>query len=294
MANQTREIKRRIRSVTNTKKITKAMELVAAAKMRKAVAAVLASRDYASRAWEVVLNLARRTDPELHPMLAQRPIKKIGVVLIAANRGLVGGFNSQIVRTVADYAKRQAVPVEIILAGKRGVAVHKRFGLPITADFVKQDVITSAAEVQELSHFVIGEYSSGRYDAIALAYTDFRSTLSQVPTVRPLLPIAQPMSGLGETKPVTDTAGELGDYIFEPTADRVLEAMLRRLVELQLYQAVLESNASEHSARMVAMRSATDNAQGFIEDLTLTYNQARQAAITAELADISAGRAAVE
>lgn len=298
----TREIKRRIRSVANTKKITKAMELVAAAKMRKAVSAVLATRAYARSAWEIVKNLSQKTDPAQHPLLQKRDqVKKIGMILITSNRGLCGGFNREIVEDVADYLRAQqkahvGAKAEVFLLGKRGRDIMFKYNHQIVAEFDKLDVTTQIREITPLAKVAIGDYISGKYDKIAIAYTDYRSAISQKPRIKKLLPIERQDDELGQVG-VGSLANkaELKDYeyLFEPSPDAVLEIMLYRLIELQIYQALLEANASEHSARMMAMRNASEAAADMIDDLTLTFNQARQQTITAELADISAGRAAV-
>jgi len=296
----TREIKRRIRSITNTKKITKAMEMVAAVKMRKAVQSVLATRDYSSAAWEIVKDLSVKTDPGQHPLLQKREkIKCIGVVVIASNRGLCGGFNREMVETVADYVQQQkerysGVKMEVFLMGKRGRDIMFRYGHQIVAEFDKLDVAESVLEVKPLVKMVIADYLAEKYDKVAIAYTDYRSAISQKPRVKKLLPIEREDKELGYVS--EEIKGEVKreyEYLFEPSPDAVLEQMLYRLIELQIYQALLETNASEHSARMMAMRNASEAAGDMIDDLTLTFNQARQQAITAELADISAGSAVV-
>lgn len=297
----TREINRRIKSVANTKKITKAMELVAAAKMRKAVAAVLATRAYSNAAWDIVQDLSVKTDPKHHTLLQRRDsIKRIGVVLLASNRGLCGGFNREIVDELADALKREKgekaeVQVEILLMGKRGSDIMHKHGHAIVADFEKVDVAESITEVSVIAQMVLADFINKKYDRVLLAYTDFKSAMLQKPRVRKILPIEREDEELGhvDNKEEAKEQHKEYEYTFEPSPDAVLDQMLTRLVELQIFQALLESNASEHSARMVAMRSASDAAGDMIDDLTLTFNQARQQAITSELADISAGSAAI-
>lgn len=303
----TREIKRRIRSVSSTRKITKAMELVAGAKMRRAVKAVLQTRSYANAAWEVVKNLSDKTDSSKHPLLQKREkIKKVGVILIASNRGLCGSFNREIVEVVARYIKNHKnenidIEAEVFLMGNRGKDIMFRHGHEVVAEFNKLDVTTRVSEVSPLAKMAIADYISGKYDKIVIAYTDYKSAIVQSPRIRKLLPIDRQDDELGyvgkndKNSFLTDQlAFEKNEYIFEPSPDVVLEQMLHRLVELQIYQALLESNASEHSARMMAMRNASDAALDMIDGLTMTFNRARQQNITTELADISAGRAAVE
>lgn len=305
MAQATREIRRRIKSVGNTKKITKAMELVSAAKMRKAVNHVLATRSYSRLAWQMLINLAEKTERKLHPLLQKRPFRKIGVIVITSNRGLCGSFNSQLLSTVLDYInkhKEQKVEVEmdLVLMGKKASELIFRHGHMAVAEFDKLDVTTRISEIRPLAKLVIDEYTKGKYDKIVIAYTDYISPLKQVPRVRQLLPLDREDELLGKVgveKEDVDIAltHKLDyDYIFEPSPDKVLEALLPRMVEMQIYQAILESDASEHSARMLAMRNATEAAEDMIDDLTLAFNQARQAGITQEIAEISTSMVAIE
>ncbi|MFA5030945.1 MAG: ATP synthase F1 subunit gamma [Patescibacteria group bacterium] len=297
----TRDIKRRIRSVGNSRKITKAMELVAAAKMRKAVNAVLETRDYANTAWEIIRNVAQKTDPAKHPLLRRsNKIKKVGMILITSNRGLCGGFNREIIETVAAYMREHKkenieVEAEVFLLGKRGRDIMFKHGHEIIAEFSKLDVATRISEVTSLAKSVMADYVSKKYDKVVIAYTDYKSAIKQIPTVKKLLPIEKEDNELGFINgEKREEQNEILDYTFEPNPDAVLDQMLARLIELQIYQALLESNASEHSARMFAMRNASDAAGDMIQDLTFAYNQARQEAITTELADISGGRSALE
>ncbi|MBI5037836.1 MAG: ATP synthase F1 subunit gamma [Candidatus Kerfeldbacteria bacterium] len=294
MPSGTKEIQRRIRSVTNTKKITKAMELVSAAKMRRAVQAVLATRQYARTAWNIVQDLAAKTDPEQHQLLQTREkIQRIGMIMITSNRGLCGGFNRELVETAGNYASAQGVPVDVILMGKKGSTIQRQ-GHTIVADFDKLDVAESVRDVQAMARMVITDYLDGKYDKIAIAYTDYQSAIKQTPHIRQLLPIIKEDAELGQTEGAAEIATKQDfEYMFEPSPAAVLQAMLYRLTELQVYQALLESNASEHSARMFSMRNASDAATDMIKDLTLTFNQARQQSITSELAEISASRAAI-
>ncbi|MFA6553349.1 MAG: ATP synthase F1 subunit gamma [Patescibacteria group bacterium] len=301
MAIMTREIKRRIRSVTSTRKITKAMELVAAAKMRRAVKAVLASRAYSHAAWQIVKELSSLTDPSLHPLLQKRDkVKKVGLIMMTSNRGLCGGFNHEIIDTVAEYIRHHSqdnveIEAEVLLMGKRGRDIMYKHGHEIVAEFAKVDVATRVTEVTPLAKMVIADYVSGKYDKVIVAYTDYYSAMKQKPRIKRILPIGHEDDELGAISGVQPVANNENDneYLFEPSTDIVLDQMLARLIEVQLYQALLESNASEHSSRMMAMRNASDAASDMISELTLTFNQARQQMITSELADISSGSAAV-
>ena len=307
MPQATRDIKRRITSIANTKKITKAMELVAAAKMRKAVDRVLASRNYSNLAWQTVLRLAQKTESGAHPLLKQRGSKKIALVLISSNRGLCGGFNSQIVQKAVDSIKKHKDSVEktdIITLGDRGRDGIIRHKYEVSADFEKEDLTVSISDINIMSQFLIDEFVKGTYDKVMIAYTDFISSINQSPRIMQLLPLKTDEKDeyLGEVtifgkkdeqqeKEEEETKYE---YLFEPDPKQVLDFMLPRLVETLIYQAVLESDASEHSARMMAMRNASDAASDMISELTLVFNKARQASITNEIAEISAGRAALE
>ena len=302
MMSSSRDIRRRIKSIGNTSKITKAMELVAAAKMRKAVKAVLETRAYARTAWQIIKELAATTDPALHPLLQTRKkIKKLGIILITSNRGLCGGFNREIIDQVALYIqnhKKQDVEVkaEVLLMGKKGRDIMFRHGHEIAAEFAKLDVTTHVSEVTPMAKMAMTDYIAGKYDKVAIAYTDYISAINQKPRIMQLLPLGYEDEMLGQVGGARPEAKqkESWEYLFEPSPDVVLEQMIEKLIELQVYQALLESNASEHSARMLAMRNANDSAQELIEDLTLSYNQTRQASITQEIAEISAGRAALE
>ncbi len=310
MPQATREIKRRIRSIKNTRQITKAMELVSAAKMRRAVQNVLATRTYAALGWSLLTELSSRTDPSHHPLLQKRDeVKRIGLVLVTSNRGLCGGFNHQVTnRANAFIRKHQSQQVELgadlVAVGRRGRDIMFRYGQAVVAEFTKADLTTRVEEVRPIAKLLIDDYLSGRYDRVVMAYTDFISPLIQKPRIRQLLPIVpEPDAELGggrlpgepKVREADTTATHVSyEYLFEPTPDEVLEDLLPRLIEVQVYQALLESDASEHSARMLAMRNASDAAKDMIDSLTLQFNQARQAGITAELAEIIGGRVAVE
>lgn len=300
MPANTRDIKRRLRSISSTRQITKAMELVAAAKMRRAVQAVQSSRSYASLAWTTVQNLAQRTDRRLHALLRRnKSIRRKAILLITSNRGLCGGFNQQVTKLAIEKYQatvKEGIPVDFIVMGRRGRDVLLRQGLPIVAEFEKQDVVSNAAEIFPVARLLIDDYKAEKYDRVWVAYTDFKSALKQEAVMRQLLPIEKRKAVIGSagSGDEVDEGTAMGEYLFEPTPDEVLGLMLQSIVEMQIYQAVLESNASEHSARMMAMRNASDNAEEYMSDLQLFYNQARQANITRDLAEISASRAVLE
>jgi len=298
---QTRAIKRRIKSVKNTRKITKAMELVAASKMRKAVSAVLASRPYAKLAWNTVSAIGAHTDTSLHPLLRRnQKTTSILMLLITSDRGLAGGFNTNIIRRTREAIKAmgEGVHVSAVCIGKRGADVLKRLGVPILASFVEVTNNTKFGEVLPIGRMVIDEYTRGTFNKVVLAYTDFVSAVSQMPVILDFLPLSvETVKSVGRAQQAGHEDVKFtkaSEYTFEPSPREVLDRILPRLVETMVYQAVLESAASEHSARMMAMRSASDAAGEMIDDLTFTFNQARQAGITQEIAEISSGKAALE
>ncbi len=295
MPAQTRDIKRRIKSVGNTKKITKAMELVSASKMRKAVERVLASRTYADLAWTLVLNLVKRVDKEAHPLLLERPVKKVGVLVIGSNRGLCGGFNLQVIAKVKKLLEKEGwgedIVIDFITFGKKAAQSLSSNRMNVSADYPKDDITDEVADIVPLSQHLIQGFIDKKYDEVVVAYTHFHSSLRQEPRVRHLLPLVKPSRFLGRIDK-DDTKRQkqnFSEYLFEPSIDSVMEAALVRLVEVQMYQMVLESEASEHSARMMSMRNASDAAAEMIDSLTLAFNRVRQAGITAEIAEISAG-----
>jgi F-type H+-transporting ATPase subunit gamma len=300
MALNTKTINRRIKSVVNTRKITKAMELVAASKMRKAVAAVLGTRPYSTMAWSMVSNLRRRPENGSHPLLESRKeVRRILAILVTSDRGLCGGFNAQIIRAAAEFVlARPDGSVDFVAVGKRGEAWVKRRKLPLVASFHGILSALTSVSIRPLARLANDGFLGGRWDEIHLVYTDFVSAIVQKPRTKTLLPLRQD-ADLGQAS-LHGVAGEQGsashaatEFLFEPSPGAVLDGLLPRIAESQVYQALLESNASEHSARMMAMRSASDAASEMIDDLKFTFNQARQASITREIAEIAAGAAAI-
>jgi F-type H+-transporting ATPase subunit gamma len=292
------EVKRRLKSVKNTKKITRAVQMISAAKMRKAQGAALQSRTYSSLAWEIITNLSEKVDPKYHALLSQKnTTNKVAVILISTNRGQVGGFNTNLVNSVrkhlADKGQEMEIKAELIVVGRKGRDAMLRLGNTVVADFPKQDKTINISEIRPISQLIVDEYLAGKYSKIFIAYTHFVSTLTQKPQLKQLLPFEN-TEPKPESKNLKDKAKGSGDYLFEPDPDKVLDYLVPRIMESQVYQAVLESDASEHSARMIMMKNATDAANDLIDDLTLTYNQVRQANITKELAEITAGRIALE
>ncbi len=312
MAVSSRLIKRRIRSVANTRKITKAMELVAASKMRKSVQLAVSSRAYSSTLTRVVDDIRTLIDPKLHPLLTGRGGAPVDLIVVAASdRGLCGGFNGQLLKKTVEFLRsRSSKEMRIITVGKRAELAMRRTTHPIVAAFEAISSDPSFARTRPIGELIYREFIEQKVDRIFLVYTNFRSALSQVPTVTQLLPIIPEaeLPGASEQEAEREGDEDSGLYetespgkqdqdeamLFEPHPRQILDALLPRLLETQIYQALLESSASEHSARMMAMRNATENASEMLQDLTLTFNQARQAGITREISEISAGKAALE
>lgn len=278
-----REIRRRIRSVQSTAKTTKAMELVAASKMRRAQLRALAGRPYAERLTWVLADLAEtvpQMDPDtLHPLLRRREVQAVGIVHIAPNRGLCGGLPGSVNRRASALILDAGVPAKLIAVGRKGRDFFRRANVPIRAEFAELGDYPDYAEILPIARVVIEDYLAGEFDQVFVVYPFFVNTMTQEPRVRQLLPV----------EPPEQAATHAVDYIYEPGRGAVLAEILPRYIEMLIYEAVLEGIASEQSARMVAMRNATDAANDMIQELTLTYNKARQEQITKELLDIVGG-----
>ena len=277
-----RDIRRRIRSVRNTAQITKAMELVAASRMRRAQQRVLAARPY-SEAMSAMINqlgTARREGAALHPLLQQRAeVRHVGLVMLTTDRGLCGALNTNVIRRGSEFILSTREEMELVTVGRKGQDFIARRGRTIRATFTQLGDRPEYMAIVPIARVIINDYEQGRIDAAYLLYPKFISTLSQRPEIAQILPITPPEA--------TDGGQRAIDYIFEPDPREILDELLPRYVEVQIYQAVLETIASEQSARMVAMRAANDNAKELIDGLTLTYNRARQAAITSEVNEIA-------
>lgn len=280
-----RLIRRRIRGIKSTAKITKAMEMIATSKMRRAQERGLAGRPYSEKIRQVLADLAAlpQEGKLMHPLLQRRPVTKIAIVHITPDRGLCGGLHANINRRTSSFILEQSVPVMLIAVGRKGLDFMRRYRRDIRAEFTRLGDRPSLLDTLPISRIIIDDYTNGVIDLVYLVYAQFISTMLQRPILQQILPI----------EPATLPRGQNVDYIFEPGSDAVLGELLPRFVEMQVYHAILESIASEQSARMVAMRNATDNANELITDLTLMYNKARQEAITKELLDITGGAAAL-
>ncbi len=287
----TRQIRQRIRSVTSTQRITSAMELIAAAKMRRAQQRVLASRPYSTRLLDLIADIVARqsgSGDEVHPLMQVREPNNIGLILITPDRGLCGGLNANLNRAAYNFGLEQEHPVSQISVGKKGNDFFSRRGRDIRAEFLNLGDFPEPIDTSPIARIVLEDYEAGRLDRVYLAYANFVNTAVQEPTIRQLLPVEPPAAS------EDGASASLGDYEYEPDAATVLGGLLPRYVEMQIYQAALENAASEQSARMVAMRAATDAAGEMIDALTLEYNKARQETITKELLDLVGGVAALE
>jgi F-type H+-transporting ATPase subunit gamma len=289
----TRDLRRRIKSIRNTSQITKAMQRVAAAKMRKAQQAAVAGRPYAALMNEVLSEVTANAGDFSHPLMEAREVRKRAVIVVSTDKGLCGALNSNVLREAARFDKATTV---YITAGRKASQFVARTKRHLAAEFTYKDA-PLFSEARAISRFAQDLFIKGEVDAVDILFTNFISTLVQKPEVRPLLPV-------GEIKAVHADLGEgaaqsaklhkgATEFLFEPGADQVLGSLLPHYLNFQVYQILLEAKASEHSARMVAMKNATDNAKQLIKDLTLEYNKLRQSNITRELLEITTAQMAM-
>ena len=314
-----KDIRRRIKSIKSTSKITRAMEMVSAAKMRKAVGSVLKIRAYAINAWGILTNLARAFEKYRHGLLEVRDVKNILLIVITSSRGLCGSFNAQIGKKIKDELAHpeklginrigekkiqteknpEKITVDFLTVGKKGENIVRKLGGNIIAAFPDLVLAPELFQIKPISQIVTEEYLKKKYDKVAIIYTDYVSTINQKTKIRQVLPISKidlekQISEMDRLAKAYDVEAPALEYKVEPTPKEVLETLFPKIIEMQIFHAILESNASEHSARMMAMRNATDAGEEMSQDLTLAYNQIRQGKITQEIAEISAGRAALE
>ncbi len=327
MSSNTKEIQRRIKSIRNTRKITRAMEMVAVAKMKKEVERVFSIRPYAKSAWNVLINLSRAFEKYQHGLLNVRPVRRILIILVTSNRGLCGGFNAQVIKKTIGQVKKpdflkinrvgsKTISAEIeddklefdfVAVGKKGFSYLNKRGYNVIAFFEDFNYLPGLESVGSLARMAIDDYKKEKYDKVVVAYTDYKNAVVQVPKIRQILPISKSdiekqIAEIGEAgglniekrKQYLDEDEKAIDYKIEPEPKEVLEHILPRLVEMQLYHAILESNASKESARMMAMKNATEAATEMMENLQYSYNQLRQMNITQEIAEITSGRVALE
>lgn len=298
MSLSTKAIKNRIKSVQNTKKITKAMEMVAASKMRKAVETALGTREYAELALELLINISRNNFVN-HPLLrTEKQASKILIILIASNKGLCGGFNASIFKEVKRYCEsHKDCEIEFAVVGKKAEGFVRKLNKKAIASFIEFSDNLQTEEIRGLSKLAISEFTEKNYDKIMIAYTNFVSNINYQPQIRRALPISpenieEMLSNLGKdeiSQHKKTPQKNMAQYLFEPSEEAILDTVLPALAEVQIFQSLLESNASEHSARMVAMKSASDSAEEMLDELVLSFNKARQAGITQEIAEVAAG-----
>jgi len=278
-----RDIRRRIRSVANMQQLTKAMKMVATAKLRKAKEKVIVSRPYSRQIQDVLARLVQTRTGASHPLLEKRPVKRIGYILVTSDRGLCGGFNANLIRTIKEILEvERDAGVGLVTVGRKGNDYFLRRNYQILAQFTGLGDNSDYNQASKIAEKVIELYTSGEVDEVYLVYSKFISIISQEPTVMKLLPI----------EPSSEKAG--GQYIFEPSPQQMMEKLLPSYIKSQIFSALLESKTSEMGAKMTAMDSATENAKEMIGKLTLAMNRARQAAITKEISEIVGGAAALE
>jgi F-type H+-transporting ATPase subunit gamma len=276
-----REIKRSIKSKQNTKQITKAMEMVAASRLRRAQEAAVSARPYTDKLKEVVSSIASASGGSKHPMLQSRPIKRTAYLVITSDRGLAGGYNANILRKVLLTIKEKHNSKDeyaVFVIGRKGRDFFQRRGIPIVEEVTGLSDSPKFSDIKEVAAKAVRGFEEGKYDELHLAYNEFRNAVTQIPTLKRLLPLGDIAAG-----------GEKAEYEYEPSAEEVLNVLLPKYAETLVFSAVLEGKASEFGARMTAMGNATKNATKMIADLTLHYNRARQAAITQEISEIVAG-----
>src|SRR5256885_13600886 len=288
-----KEIRGRIGSIRNIAQITRAMEMMSASRMKRAQDAILAARPYSDELRAALSRVAGAVSEEVDPLLARRPVRRIGLVVLTTDRGLAGALDSNTVRAVlrwitsrVDASRGEAPEIEAVTVGRKGRDGLRRAGIHIAAHFAHLGNRPAFSDVTPVARLVTQDFLEGTYDEIGVAYSTFISTLSQRPEVRTVLPVVEPQ--MGEEQRISND-----EYLFEPSPEAVIHQLLPHYVAIDLYRAVLENNASEESARMVAMRSATDNANELIDDLTLVYNKTRQATITREMIEIASGAEAL-
>ena len=282
-----KEIRTQIASITNTQKITKAMEMVAASKMRRAQERMLATRPYAAKIQNVVSHLSHAHPEYHHPYLIQRKAKRVGLIIISTDRGLCGGLNINLFKSVVTAMKAwdaDGLEIDLTLIGSKGNAFFKHLGANITATATHLGDAPSIVELIGTVKVMLDSYAAGGIDQLYIAHNEFENTMSQHPVMKQLIPVTDAADKQLDTH---------WDYIYEPDSKPVMDALMIRYIESLVYQSVVENVACEQAARMVAMKSATDNADDLIDELQLIYNKARQTAITQEISEIVSGAAAV-
>ena len=283
------DLRRRIRSVKNTQQITKAMKMVAAAKLRRAQERMMSARPYAAGLREVLASVATRVDMTKHPLLQEPEAEnKVLLLVVTADRGLCGAFNTNVIRGAQNaIAEKRWQEVHILPIGRKALDFYKRRNLPIRRQATQVYQALSLDTAREIAKALIEDFVSGEFDAVYVVFNEFKSIIAQRVTLQRLLPLEREWNGAGETETAID-------YLYEPGPEQILNDLLPKHIEFQLYRVLLESAAAEQGARMTAMESATKNASDMIAHLTLTYNRIRQAAITKEIIEIVSGAAAAQ
>ncbi len=289
-----REMRLRIRSVKNIAQVTRALETVSASKVRKAIQAMTATQSYATKAWQVLTHVAAQPGREsLHPLLVERKVERGTLaVVITGDRGLAGAYNSNVIRFALQYFEHNPMTVKYIAVGRKGRDLLIRRRKKVIADFSNLPAAPAFADVSAIGRLAVEEFLKGEVDEVQLVYTDFVSMARQIPATKKLLPL-EIDSGEGRVEPFEHRAGPAAAYEYEPDQGEILDEIIPRFTALQVYQAILESLASEHAARMIAMRNATDNAKELVGGLQLAYNKVRQQGITSDILDIVGGAEAL-
>jgi F-type H+-transporting ATPase subunit gamma len=287
------DIRRRIRSVKNTQQITKAMKMVAAARLRRAQDRIFAARPYALEIKKVMRNLAAHAGDAKHPLLEVRPENRVLLVVVTGDKGLAGSFNANVLRRATEVLPKLASP-ELLLLGRKGVDFFRRRAMKVRKGYSTLFSNVTYAQAEEIAADLRAAYSSGEYDAVKVVYNQFKSIMQQELTEETLLPLAEARATDAEVGATSGQTGQTREYLFEPKAEEILAELLPRYLTFQVYRVLLESQAAEHAARMTASDSATKNAGEIIDRLTLRYNRARQAAITTQLIEVVSGANALE
>ena len=287
-------IVRRIKSAKNISQITRAMQMVAASKMRQAQEKAISGKPYSEKIYEVTRSLALKVDPKTHPLL-KRPEGKLYplIVLITTNKGLCGGLNTNLLRSLNKFLNErfaENIQIDFVTLGKKGQSFVLRFGGGYLADFSKMTPFTDA--VGPIVKLITDQFLRGKYNQVWLVYNNFINALKQNPKIKQILPIAS--KELIKEELEKEEKIEVKEYLFEPSADEILNTLIPFYLEIQVREAILEAEASEHSARMIAMKNATDNALDLMDGLTLEYNKLRQQLITAEISDITTAKISME
>jgi F-type H+-transporting ATPase subunit gamma len=291
----TRELRLRVRSIKNLAQVTRALETVSASYVRRAVQATLATRPYAEKAWKVLVHLARQPGhTSLHPLLTEREtVDKVLVVMVSGDRGLAGAYNVNILRQTLAHFADSKVPVSYVAVGRKGRDMLIRRHKDVIADFSHLPTPTTFADVSAIGRLVVGDFQQGLYDQVWVAYTEYVNMVTQRPVVRKLLPLEVEYDNKDSVHDVNETHRTSSVFIYEPDQEELLNEIVPRFTALQIYQSILSAQASEHAARMVAMRNATESANDLIGVLQLEYNKLRQQLITSEMLDITGGAEAL-